>query len=194
MKEDAYRVLGIDPGASDDDVKRAYRDLARKYNPELFVGDPLADVARQKMQQLNDAYDAIMGERMAKPGGGAQQQRQQSAGGSNPLYVQVRYALDQGDWQQAQQLLDQMEVQDAQWHFLAGRVYQMRGWYDQALQQFELACQMDPANAEFRDARVRMQNQGRGFSSSSMDAAPCEMCAQCAVCTLLTQCCCSGCC
>ena len=196
MNEDAYRVLGVDPGASDDDVKRAYRDLARKYNPELFEGDPLADVAKQKMEELNQAYDAIMGERMGNSAGsaGAGARQQSVAGGSNPLYVQVRYALSQGDWQRAQQLLEQVEVQDAQWHFLTGRVCQMRGWYDQALQQFELACQLDPANAEYRDARERMQYNGRGFSSSPVDAAPCETCAQCAICSLFAQCCCNGCC
>ena len=128
----------------------------------------------------------------ALPAPGARQQS--GAGGSNPLYVQVRYALSQGDWQRAQQLLEQVEVQDAQWHFLTGRVCQMRGWYDQALQQFELACQLDPANAEYRDARERMQYNGRGFSSSPVDAAPCETCAQCAICSLFAQCCCNGCC
>ena len=60
---DPYKVLGVSPSASDDEVKRAYRDLARKYHPDNYVDNPLADLAKEKMQEINDAYDTIMKQR-----------------------------------------------------------------------------------------------------------------------------------
>ena len=57
---DPYKVLGVSPTDSDDTIKRAYRDLARKYHPDNYINNPLADLAKEKMQEINDAYDSIM--------------------------------------------------------------------------------------------------------------------------------------
>ena len=60
---DPYKVLGVTPQTSDDDVKRAYRELARKYHPDNYVNNPLADLAETRMKEINEAYDMIMNER-----------------------------------------------------------------------------------------------------------------------------------
>ena len=57
---DPYKVLGVTPQTSDDDIKRAYRELARKYHPDNYVGSPLADLAETRMKEINEAYDMIM--------------------------------------------------------------------------------------------------------------------------------------
>ena len=51
-----YEVLGVSPNASDDEIKAAYRKLAKKYHPDNYVNNPLADVAEQKMKEINEAY------------------------------------------------------------------------------------------------------------------------------------------
>ena len=56
---DPYEVLGVSPDAGDDEIKKAYRDLARKYHPDNYVNNPLADLAEEKMKEINEAYDAI---------------------------------------------------------------------------------------------------------------------------------------
>ena len=56
---DPYKVLGVSPDATDDEVKKAYRALARKYHPDNYAGSDLADVAEEKMKEINAAYDAI---------------------------------------------------------------------------------------------------------------------------------------
>ena len=73
---DPYKVLGVTPQTSDDDIKRAYRELARKYHPDNYVNNPLADLAEARMKEINEAYDMIMNERNAAKNGGASQSQQ----------------------------------------------------------------------------------------------------------------------
>ena len=82
---DPYKVLGVTPQTSDDDVKRAYRELARKYHPDNYINNPLADLAEARMKEINEAYDMIMNERAGKSSSGAsggQQYGGQQYGGS----------------------------------------------------------------------------------------------------------------
>ena len=97
---DPYSVLGVKPDASDDAIKRAYRELARKYHPDNYQNNPLADLAEEKMKEINQAYDTITkmrsGGGSASGGyqsqgsyqyqGGYQQQRQYSDSASGSLY------------------------------------------------------------------------------------------------------------
>ena len=71
---DPYQVLGVKPDASDDEVKRAYRELARKYHPDNYQNNPLADLAEEKMKEINEAYDAITRMRGGGSSGGYQSQ------------------------------------------------------------------------------------------------------------------------
>ena len=58
-----YTVLGVDRTATDDEIKKAYRELAKKYHPDNYADSPLADLAEEKMKEINEAYDAIQRER-----------------------------------------------------------------------------------------------------------------------------------
>ena len=68
---DPYTTLGVSRTASDEEIKKAYRELARKYHPDNYVNNPLADLAQDKMKEINEAYDAI--ERERANGGSAYQ-------------------------------------------------------------------------------------------------------------------------
>ena len=60
---DPYKVLGVDRSATDEQVRAAYRELAKKYHPDNYVNNPLADVAAEKMKEVNAAYEQVMAER-----------------------------------------------------------------------------------------------------------------------------------
>ncbi len=60
--DDPYKVLGISHGATDDEVKKAYREMSRKYHPDTYAGtnNPLANLAEEKFKEVQDAYSQIM--------------------------------------------------------------------------------------------------------------------------------------
>lgn len=198
---DPYSVLGVAPSASDDEVKRAYRELARKYHPDNYQNNPLADLAEEKMKEVNEAYDAInkMRESGSSYSGGSayqtsyqsgyQQQRQSS---SSPLYARVRQLINSGDVDSAERLLRDAPNQDAEWHFLAGSVAYRRGWLDEARQQYQIACNTDPGNMEYRQALSVMQQGGQAYRPYGAGAGGMDSC-DCCTSLLCMNCLCGGC-
>ncbi|MBQ3556336.1 MAG: DnaJ domain-containing protein [Oscillospiraceae bacterium] len=163
---DPYSVLGVSPNASDEEVKRAYRELARKYHPDNYQNNPLADLAEEKMKAVNEAYDAIQKQRQGGGGTyGSQSASYSSSGTKDPAFARIRSAVSAGDLQLADRLLSEISDHGAEWHFLSGAVAYRRGWLDEARQHYQIACQLDPGNMEYRQALAMMNNAGGGFSS-----------------------------
>ncbi|MDY3618118.1 J domain-containing protein [Agathobaculum sp.] len=196
---DPYKVLGVTPQTSDDDVKRAYRDLARKYHPDNYINNPLSDLAEQRMKEINEAYDMIMNERAGRTNGSQQQaggaygsqQQRQYAGANAGMYSQVRQAINQGNLGLAESLLQRTTARDAEWFFLMGTVYYRKGWYDEAGRAYTQACQMDPSNAEYRGALNSLNmSGGYGGYRPMNEANMCDCCMQ----MMCLNCCCQSCC
>lgn len=188
---DPYKVLNIDPSASDDEVKAAYRDLARKYHPDTYAQNPLADLAEEKMKEINEAYDQIMKQRSGSSAGSGQYQGG-GYGSYNPgssgsgVYARIRQYISMGNLVQAEQMLNSVPEKNAEWYFLYGSLCYSKGWFDEAMRNFQTACSMDPGNMEYQRAMNTMQSRnvyrspGRGVGGmSTCDCCSSLICADC---------------
>lgn len=197
---DPYKILGIPPTATDDAVKQAYRELVKKYHPDNYAGSPLADLAGEKMAEINAAYDLILQQR--KNGGGAPGYSQSSGNGYSQTgeFADVRRLISMGRIFEAEEILNGVAAQkrSAEWHFLKGSCLYRRGFIEDALDYFQTACNMDPQNPEYRSARdilLRQRQYGYGgpVSGGVTFCTPCGICSTllCADCTCsMCRCCC----
>lgn len=188
--KDPYQILGIDRNATDDEVKEAYRSLAKKYHPDNYGNNPLSDLAEEKMQEINEAYDAIVN--MRKGG-----RKSNTGGGENTAtdFPEIRNLIRQGRLEQALELLDGIppHERNAEWYFLNGTVLYRRGWFDQAYTSFATASRMDPSNMEYRNAVMNAQKQSsRQQNNPYRTYQGGNNCNGCDVCTTLwcADCCC----
>ena len=186
---DPYQVLGVPSTATDEEVKKAYRDLARKYHPDNYHDNPLADLAQERMKEINEAYETVQSQRKAARSGGysagGQSYGQSSGqsygqsygyqGGYASRYQRVRMAISQGDLNLAEELLNAQSDHDAEWNFLKGAVCYRRGWLDEARQYYQTAVQMDPDNAEYQRALDVAEGRGgyRPNGYSTMTTTSC---------------------
>ena len=176
---DPYQVLGIPSTATDEEVKKAYRDLARKYHPDNYHDNPLADLAQERMKEINEAYETIRNQRKAAQSGG------QSGYGSdyNPGYgagyntgyntgysgaygaawQRIRLAISQGNLNLAEELLNAQTNHDAEWNFLKGAICYRRGWLDEARRYYQTAVTMAPDNPEYQRALDILEGRGTAY-------------------------------
>ena len=213
---DPYKILGVSPTATDDEIKSAYRALARKYHPDKYRDSDLAEMAGEKMKEINAAYDEIQKIRAGKATGagtaggygsayGGQSYGGQSYGGQtygqahqggNP-YITARQLINLRRVAEAAQVLSTVpeSQRGAEWHFLMGCIAVNRGHYVDAQSFFDTACGMDPANAEYRDAQERLRNRGNAFSGGQTTrTSSCSCCEICAALACIDCCCGKGCC
>ena len=186
---DPYEVLGVPRDASKEQIKARYRELAKKYHPDNYIDSPLADVANEKMQEINEAYDAIVA-------GNADSFHSSNTKGAytHNNYQQVRELMNLGKLDMAEQLLENMSpnTRDAQWYYLKGQINYQRGWSDQAYTYFATAHNMQPDNAEYRHAFENLSRQrSGGFRTSSRhnQGSDCDVCTICQG-LLCADCCC----
>jgi len=188
--KDPYKVLGVPTTATEDEIKSAYRELARKYHPDNYVNSPLSDLAEEKMKEINEAYDLIQKERLNGGRKSSSSYGSYTAGsGGSGSYFQVRNLINSGNFAQAENILNSVPLSDrgAEWEFLMGCVCVQKGWYFDAQNHFQSACAADPTNLEYRNALNNIRGAGQGFgggyrtrnSGGSCDLCTTMICADC---------------
>jgi hypothetical protein len=202
---DAYKILGVSPSATDEEIKQAYRALVRKYHPDKYANTDLAEMANEKMKEINAAYEQIQ---QARRSGGENSQQNTSYGNpfeganaqrrdSGSTFGRIRQHINNGALDDAYALLIGMPdgERGSEWHFLMGCVLLRRGQIIDAQSHLDTACRIDPYNAEYRTVRDRLRAQtaaqAGGYRTDTMQNRGCA-CSGCDICMTLAcmDCCC----
>ena len=180
---DPYKVLGLSPGASKDEVTKAYRKLAKKYHPDLNPGD---ETAAKKMAEVNAAYDSIIngtpyGPRAGRATSGGGTSNPYSGGGAyggygasgsrgygtaNPHMQAARNFIHSGRFQEAMNLLEGISERNAEWYYLCGEACYGMGNRIAALNYARQAVSMDPNSFEYRALLSRLEGGARFYQDS----------------------------
>ena len=211
MIDDPYKVLGVSRDASEDEIKQAYRRLAKKYHPDLNPGD---EEAAKRMQEVNAAYDQIKNPQQAGPqsgpgsgaygpfGGGFdpfEQYRRQYQQQSGPQYQQAADQYQQAAeqyirfrrYQEAVNALNNCAVKDAQWYYLSAIAHNGLGHQVTALEHIRKAVSMEPDNMEYlrvldiiEEGGKAYQEQAGNYRGFSMGGDPCTNLCMCYLCNI----------
>ncbi|MEE1042984.1 MAG: J domain-containing protein [Clostridia bacterium] len=184
-----YEVLGVPENADDATVKKAYRELVKKYHPDNFKDNPLADLANEKLQEVNEAYDMIT---KGNTGGGYSSSNNSSYNNNSTRFAYVRTLIQQRRLADADAELNRNNDGSAEWHYLKGVVCISKGWHFEGIQHLQTAVNMDPANMEYRNMlnnismrRNSYTQMGNGYGYQSND----QMCNCCSN-LICADCCC----
>ncbi len=191
MNQNPYKILGVSSDADDEEIKRAYRALARKYHPDRHKDSDLAELAGEKMKEINAAYEEIQQMRAgAKNGAPFGAGAGAYSGDVHSKFVLIRNCINAGNISEAARLLDEVDSMDraGEWHFLQGCVRMRRGEYVDAQHEFDTACRMEPTNAEYfrfrEELRMRANRFGGEYRTSG--SGGCDFCTT----LLCADCCC----
>ena len=184
MVQDPYKVLGVSRDASDDEIKKAYRELTKKYHPDLNPGNAEAE---KKMHEINAAYDQIKSGN-AQPSytqGGAQYQQyggQTAYGGwggwsdwagqqyqqtERSEYTAAKNFIRNGMYREAMNALSGVPTaeRDAKWYYLSAGANMYLGNRVSALENAKRAVEMEPNNQEYRLLLQQLQSGGDFYDS-----------------------------
>ena len=181
---DPYKVLGVDPSASDEEIKKAYRNLSRKYHPDANINNQNKAQAEEMFKKVQAAYDQIMKERQY--GGHGTAGSQYGPGSSHyggysggfggfggfgasdreeePRMQAARNFINSGHYQEACNVLNSIQERNARWYYYSAIANSGIGNQINALEYARKAVQMEPGNAEYRQLVSRLENNGRWYA------------------------------
>ena len=158
-----YEVLGVSRNASIDEIKRAYKELSRKYHPDSYVGNPLSSLAEEKFKQVQEAYDAIMKE---KNGDFNYTDNYNNSGyynGESGEMAEVYNLLGRRAYSQALSLLDSMPNRNAKWYYYSAIAQVGLGNNLRGMEYARMAVSMEPNNIEYQNLVNRLSFQGNRY-------------------------------
>ncbi|HWT76900.1 MAG TPA: DnaJ domain-containing protein [Mobilitalea sp.] len=161
MINNPYSVLGVSPSASNEEIKKAYRELSRKYHPDSYVNNPLASLAEEKFKEVQEAYDQIMKERengYSGVGGSASDD-------STEMSAVYNY-LDSRRYREALDALDRVPIRSARWYYYSAVANAGVGNNIMATEHARQAVNMDPSNNEYRSLLNQIEWQSQRYQDT----------------------------
>ncbi len=159
---DPYEVLGVSPGASDDEIKKAYRKLSKKYHPDLNQGNPLAE---EKFKEVQTAYDTIMKKGDSFGGYSAYQGSDEST----DYFRAAENYIRNGYYTEAWNVLSGMTHRPAHWYYLAAIVELRRGNNVTAKEYADTAVRMEPGNPTYETLKMNIESGSTRYAGMGED-------------------------
>lgn len=161
-----YEVLGVPENADEETVKKAYKELVKKYHPDKYVNNPLADLAAEKMKEINKAYDMITkGTGQTRSSGGySNQYGRGTYTNATPSFSMVRQLISMNMTMQALMMLQNLP-KTAEWYYLSGLANIKSGRYTDGISYLETAVRMEPNNAEYNDTLNSVKNRANNYNT-----------------------------
>jgi len=166
-----YEVLGLKPGASQEEIKKAYRNLIKQYHPDQYGDNPLKNLAEEKMREINTAYDML-----TKNNGNSYNNSYSSSSTSNNSYSnnsndsytlsEIRRLILSNNFAEAERRLNSIQNRNSEWNFLYGVVLTNKGWFDAGLNHIQKAVNMDPNNFEYRQTLNSLHQRTSAYSGN----------------------------
>jgi molecular chaperone DnaJ len=182
---DPYEILGIERGASKDEIKKAYRELAKKYHPDRYADNPLNDLAEEKFREVQEAYETLMNNNG--------NYNNSNSNYSSSDYASIRSYIQVRRYQEAMNMLNNMSDRNAEWFYLMSICLIGTGYTNQGIEYARNAVNMEPNNIEYRNHLTRLQNVQNGYNSRAYqynrgghNNDTCGCCSQ----LILADCCC----
>ncbi|BCN30695.1 J domain-containing protein [Anaeromicropila herbilytica] len=175
MINDPYSVLGISPSASNDEIKRAYRELSRKYHPDSYANNPLSGLAEEKFKEVQEAYDQIMRDREngyqqsgSSYSNNTNTNSYSNYNGNDAMEFQAAYNyLSNRRYREALNVLAGIPNRNARWFYLSAIANEGIGNNIDAFNHAQQAANMEPGNREYRDLVNQMQFRNQRYQTRS---------------------------
>lgn len=163
MSRTPFIILGVSENATKEELYSAYREMRVKYESQRFEPGEIGEEACAKLEEIDSAYNDAL-DIISK-----RSEREYSD--YRTEYVEqmlnkADQAIRDGKIDEAQGYLDDCSTRTARWHYLQSAVFYRKNWVGDALKQLELACNMDPSNTKYRDAKASMEQHMRANTTS----------------------------
>ena len=213
---DPYSILGVSRDASDEEIKKAYRKLSRKYHPDANINNPNKDQAEEKFKEIQQAYDQIMKEREYGSSGnygyggntgyggfggfGGYGGSQSNSGYQDEEAIRRQAAsnyVQSGHYQEAMNVLSSLKERNAQWYYLSAVANMGLGNNVNAMNHIREAVRLEPDNMQYRMMLQRMEGGGSWYQEQQnpfggMPTAGNDLRMKCLMANLACSCCCPG--
>ncbi|MBR4019117.1 MAG: DnaJ domain-containing protein [Clostridia bacterium] len=172
-----YKVLGVNEGASQEEIRAAYLKLVKKYHPDKYIDSDLKELANEKLVEVNEAYEMLTkktssssshasrdGQGSYSSYGGYTGTGNSYSGPNAAEFSRARSFINQGNLQAAKAVLDAISTRNAEWYYLYGIIYLRQGWYDKAREYITIAYQQNPGNPEYAAAYNSIRGTGGAYT------------------------------
>ena len=148
MDYNAYEILGLTTSATRDEIDAKYKELRDRYQRDRFLPGEEGEEASEKLQQIEVAYRDILAS--------LEEAKQTDTLTNDEGYEEIQRLISEGKLSEAQALLDEREMRDAEWHYVQSILFYKQNWFLESKKQLELACQIDPTNARYKQSLEKL--------------------------------------